>query len=248
LPADVASHLHRTDKDVLGDPAVGYVIDRELLALIVCDPGKYLGRTRLVPAEGGAGPGEVNGGLRVVGDDPSTLAFAVGVRDGDVIKEVGRSVSSSSDIFERLQGPSDDLGIVLERDHRRVSISLKATGRGSPKGVDEPSRIHKVTETERRIERGLASELAASPARLACTCRLVPEAGALRLFGVRPDMLLGTLGFENGDAVTAIAGVPVRSTPAAVRGMDAIGHARDSFDVDVERRGKTLKFLYRLEP
>jgi hypothetical protein len=248
LPADVASHLHRTDKDVLGDPAIGYVIDRELLSLVVCDPAKYLGRTGLVPTEGSSAAGAPSGGLRVVGDDPSTLLFALGVRDGDVIKEVRKSVSSSSDLFDTLMDPSGDLGIVLERDHHRVSIALTATGRGSPKGVDEASRIHKLTETERRIERGLASELAASPARLACTIRLVPEPDGLRLFGVRQNSLLGVLGFENGDRVSAIAGVPVRTTRDAVRGMDAVGGASASFDVDLERRGKSLKFVYRLEP
>jgi general secretion pathway protein C len=81
--------------------------------------------------------------------------------------------------------------------------------------------------------------------------RIVPErekgeVAGIRLLGIRPESLLGTLGLENGDRLDSINGVAMTSPE---NGLEALTRLRtaDHLGVRVNRRGKevTLDFNIR---
>jgi general secretion pathway protein C len=65
----------------------------------------------------------------------------------------------------------------------------------------------------------------------------------LRLFGVRPDTLLGKLGLENGDRFEALDDRSLAAEPDA---RDAFAQAKQKkrFALKVERRGAPLTLVY----
>jgi general secretion pathway protein C len=245
LSTTLATHLRRVDEDASDGPS--YVIDRAVFDAALCDPGTYLGRTKLTAIEQDGGPG----GLRVDGDDPSTLLFSLGLRDGDVVKWCGvlpsAPVASTSALLEKLRRGAD-VDLHFERQGVPMTIALATTGAPSPTFVDEHARIRRVSATEFEIARSLAQDLATWPAKLACSLRVVPDEAGLRLFGVRGPTLQGQLGFLNGDEVQTIAGVPVRNTADAARQIATIADAPNSFEVGISREGKPMKLVYRLAP
>ena len=72
---------------------------------------------------------------------------------------------------------------------------------------DIADKIHKVSETEFNVERSVVDTILENQAELMRSARIVPEKEGdkivgIRLFGIRPDSLLGTLGIENGDRLS----------------------------------------------
>jgi general secretion pathway protein C len=76
-------------------------------------------------------------------------------------------------------------------------------------------------EAERRVDRAVVEQAVSNPLSLMRTVRIVPEQRAgqvigLRLFGIRPGTLLGTLGLQNGDRLETINGFSVASPQQAL--------------------------------
>jgi general secretion pathway protein C len=80
-------------------------------------------------------------------------------------------------------------------------------------------------------------------AELMRSARIVPEQGAdgktvgIRLFGLRPDTLLGTLGLENGDRLETINGFNLASPEEALNAYARLRTA-NKLAVKLTRRGK----------
>ena len=68
----------------------------------------------------------------------------------------------------------------------------------------------------------------------------------MRLFGVRPDSLLGQLGFENGDRLESVNGLPLTSPEKATEAWTQVKGA-DHVTVQLQRRGESLKIDYDLK-
>src|SRR5262249_28253267 len=69
-------------------------------------------------------------------------------------------------------------------------------------------KIHKISETEFSVERSVVDTILENQAELMRSARIVPEKegdkiAGIRLFGIRSDSLLGTLGLENGDRLSS---------------------------------------------
>jgi general secretion pathway protein C len=113
------------------------------------------------------------------------------------------------------------------------------------------SSIREISPTEhvmshRAVELFLQNQQALMP-----SLNVVPEVRngvvkGIRLFGVRQDELLGRLGFENGDRLDTLMGKPVGTPSEALEAYAAMRGA-SRIDMEVERRGKPLKLVVRVE-
>jgi general secretion pathway protein C len=124
-------------------------------------------------------------------------------------------------------------------------------GKGAPGTVPSEiaEKIEKVSETEFNVDRAVVDNILEHQAELMRTARIVPEKGAdgktvgIRLFGVRPDTLLGTLGLQNGDRLETINGFNMGNPEEALNAYARLRSA-SKLTIKVTRRGKptTLDF------
>lgn len=125
--------------------------------------------------------------------------------------------------------------------------------KGGPASVpaDIASKIQKVSETEYNVDRSVVDKILENQAELMRSARIVPEQQngkvvGIRLFGVRPDTLLGTLGFQNGDRLETINGFNMASPEKALEAYARLRTA-GNLNVKVNRRGKPLSIDFRIK-
>lgn len=113
------------------------------------------------------------------------------------------------------------------------------------------SKIQKVSDTEFNIDRGVVDKILENQSELMRSARIVPEQKdgkvvGVRLFGIRPDTLLGTLGLQNGDRLETINGFNMASPEKA---LEAYARLRTSpnLNVKVNRRGSPVSIDYRIK-
>ena len=68
----------------------------------------------------------------------------------------------------------------------------------------------------------------------------------IRLFCVRPDSLLGTLGFENGDRIQKINGINIANPNESLNAYARLRNAR-RLVVQVCRRGRNVKLRFSIK-
>ena len=68
----------------------------------------------------------------------------------------------------------------------------------------------------------------------------------IRLFGVRPDSLLGTLGLENGDRLSSINGFEVSDPQRALEAYARLRTA-DRLSVSINRKGKPMTIDFNIK-
>ena len=111
--------------------------------------------------------------------------------------------------------------------------------------------IQKVGNTEFNIDRGVVDKILENQAELMRQARIVPEQEngkvvGIRLFGVRPDTLLGTLGMENGDRLEKINGFDMTSPEKALEAYARLRTA-DHLTVSVNRKGQATNLDYNIK-
>lgn len=111
--------------------------------------------------------------------------------------------------------------------------------------------IQKVGPYEYNIDRGVVDKILENQADLMRQARIVPEQEngrvvGIRLFGVRPDTLLGTLGMENGDRLQTINGFDMSSPEKALEVYARLRTA-DKLTVQINRRGQNLNLDYNIK-
>ncbi len=107
--------------------------------------------------------------------------------------------------------------------------------------ADIASKIQKVSANEFNVDRQVVDKILENQAELMKSARIVPEQEngkvvGIRLFGIRPDTLLGTLGLENGDRLQTINGFDMASPEKALEAYARLRTA-DHLTVQVNRRG-----------
>jgi general secretion pathway protein C len=124
---------------------------------------------------------------------------------------------------------------------------------GGPATVpqDIASRIQKVSDTEYNVDRAVVDKILENQAELMRSARIVPEQKdgkvvGIRLFGIRPDTLLGTLGFQNGDRLEAINGFNMASPEKALEAYARLRTA-SNLNVKINRRGQSTSIDYRIK-
>lgn len=111
--------------------------------------------------------------------------------------------------------------------------------------------IQRVSATEFNVDRGIVDKILENQAELMKQARIVPEQEngkvvGIRLFGVRPDTLLGTLGMENGDRLQAINGFDMTSPEKALEAYARLRVA-DHLTVQVNRKGSNMNLDYNVK-
>lgn len=113
------------------------------------------------------------------------------------------------------------------------------------------AKIQKVSDTEFNVDRSVVDKILENQAELMRSARIVPEQRdgkvvGVRLFGIRPDTLLGTLGLQNGDRLETINGFNMASPEKA---LEAYARLRTSpnLNVKVNRRGNPVSIDYRIK-
>ncbi len=124
--------------------------------------------------------------------------------------------------------------------------------RGAPKVPDEISEgIQRVSDTEFNVDRGVIDNILENQAQLMRSARIVPEQKdgktvGIRLFGIRSDTLLGTLGLQNGDRLEKINGFDMASPEKALEAYARLRTA-SSLSVQLTRRGKPLNIEFQIK-
>jgi general secretion pathway protein C len=130
-------------------------------------------------------------------------------------------------------------------------VAVTAPTRGA--GVD-PSitrGIQRVSATEFNIDRGVVDKILENQAELMRQARVVPEQEngkmvGIRMFGVRPDTLLGVLGMQNGDRLQTINGFDMTSPEKALEAYARLRTA-DHLTVQVNRGGQNVNIDYAIK-
>jgi general secretion pathway protein C len=124
---------------------------------------------------------------------------------------------------------------------------------GGASSVDAEIRkgIQKVGGSEFNVDRGVVDKILENQAELMRQARIVPEQEngkivGIRLFGVRPDTLLGTLGMENGDRLEKINGFDMTSPEKALEAYARLRTA-DHLTVSVNRRSQPMNIDYNIK-
>lgn len=133
-----------------------------------------------------------------------------------------------------------------------ASTPVPETRSGAP-GVD-PSiakGIQRVSANEFNIDRAIVDKILENQAELMKQARIVPEQEngklvGIRLFGVRQDTLLGTLGMENGDRLQTINGFDMTSPEKALEAYARLRTA-DHLTVSVNRKGQNMNIDYNIK-
>jgi len=117
--------------------------------------------------------------------------------------------------------------------------------------ADIASKIQKVSANEFNVDRQVVDKILENQAELMRSARIVPEQEngkvvGIRLFGIRPDTLLGTLGLENGDRLQTINGFDMASPEKALEAYARLRTA-DHLTVQVNRRGANQNIDFNIK-
>jgi general secretion pathway protein C len=116
---------------------------------------------------------------------------------------------------------------------------------------DIAAKIQKISDTEFHVDRSVVDKILENQADLMRSARIVPEQKdgkvlGVRLFGIRPDTLLGTLGLQNGDRLETINGFNMASPEKALEAYARLRTA-GNLNVKVTRRGAPMSIDYRIK-
>ena len=199
------------------------------------------------------GPGDPDAATRRVGDDVGKMKVAyigynsekgspaVWLLNSEKLcqsllfsEKKEKAAEGSAEAAPAAPPPADD------RAARRAARAN--TGGAGAVPPEIASKIHKVSETEFNVDRSVVDGILENQAQLMRSARIVPEQKdgktvGIRLFGIRPDTLLGSLGLQNGDRLESINGFDVANPEKA---LEAFAHLRTApaLQVHLNRRGK----------
>ncbi|MDB4943389.1 MAG: ral secretion pathway protein [Labilithrix sp.] len=133
-----------------------------------------------------------------------------------------------------------------------ASAAPTPSGKGPP-GLDPAlaKGIQKVSATEYNIDRSVVDKILENQSELMRQARIVPEQEngkvvGIRMFGIRPETLLGTLGMENGDRLQTINGFDMASPEKALEAYARLRTA-DKLVVQVNRKGQNMNLDYNIK-
>ncbi len=127
-----------------------------------------------------------------------------------------------------------------------------ASTRGAPKvPADIASKIQKISDNEFHIDRAVVDRILENQSELMKSARITPEQKdgkvvGIRLSGIRPDTLLGTLGIQNGDRLDSINGFNMGSPEKALEAYARLRTA-PNLNVQVTRGGAPMTIDYRIK-
>ncbi len=134
-----------------------------------------------------------------------------------------------------------------------ATASAASSAKGGAPGLDPAlaKGIQKVSATEFNIDRSVVDKILENQSELMRQARIVPEQEngkvvGIRMFGIRPETLLGVLGMENGDRLQTINGFDMASPEKALEAYARLRTA-DKLVVQVNRRGQNMNLDYNIK-
>jgi general secretion pathway protein C len=178
----------------------------------------------------------------------SSLRRRGGEMDGKVVKFIGWDrvwmVSGSqlcqAQMFKPPPAPSAS-----------AAAPMPSATPGTGVSDDIKKGIQRVGPNEFNVDRGVVDKILENQAELMRQARIVPEQEngkvvGIRLFGVRPDTLLGTLGMENGDRLQTINGFDMTSPEKALEAYARLRTA-DHLTIQINRKGSDQNLDYNIK-
>jgi general secretion pathway protein C len=231
--ADVTDPLHAPECD---DVAVNIITESP-------DPAWSLAQLK--------GPGDPDAATRRVGDDVGKMKVAYIGYNAEKASPAVWLLSSEklcqallfSEKKAKAEASTGEAAPAPAAEERAARRAARTSAGGA--GAVPPeiaAKIHKVSETEFNVDRSVVDSILENQATLMRSARIVPEQKdgktvGIRLFGIRPDTLLGSLGLQNGDRLESINGFDVANPEKA---LEAFAHLRtaSALQVHLNRRGK----------
>ncbi len=193
-------------------------------------------------------PGEDRPALRRVGDKAGDFEVAyIGFNRVEASPAVW--LINGTDLCQALLFTDDEKKVPKSKpappkQEKKEEPAKTTPRRGAPTVPKEISeKIEKVSANEYNVDRAVVDNILENQAELMRSARIVPEKGAdgktvgIRLFGIRPDTLLGTLGLQNGDRIETINGFNMASPEDALNAYARLRTA-NKLSVTLTRRGK----------
>lgn len=201
------------------------------------------------------GPGETAPHLRRVGDSIGTKKVAyIGYNPSTASPTVWLEDDSLCQISLFATEPPPPAPAAAPDAAAGEAPAAEAEDTKSKGGALDPeikSKIKKLSETEFEIDRTAVDKILEDQSSLMRSARIVPEQKdgktvGIRLFGVRPETLLGQLGLKNGDRLESINGFDMGSPEKALEAYARLRTA-DSLKIKLNRRGQdtTLDFTIK---
>jgi general secretion pathway protein C len=208
------------------------------------------------------GPGDADASTRRVGDEVGKLKVAYigfnSTKGSPAVWLVGADSLCQALLFSDKEGGSHaaeaavSTPVTSQPPAEDTESKARRARRGAPQVPAEISdKIQKVSETEFNVDRSVIDNVLENQATLMRSARIVPEQKdgktvGIRLFGIRSDTLLGTLGMQNGDRLEKINGFDMASPEKALEAYARLRTAT-SLTVQVTRRGKPLTIEYQIK-
>jgi general secretion pathway protein C len=127
--------------------------------------------------------------------------------------------------------------------------SLRMFGEPAPSSAPPP--LAPSAGASFKVKRTVIESVLQDPANSLRSIRVVPHSEddrmvGVKLYGIRQDSLLHTLGLQNGDVLLAVNGLEVATPDAA---LEAYGQLRSAtnLSVSLERRGQPMTVDYAIE-
>jgi general secretion pathway protein C len=199
------------------------------------------------------GPGEPRPRMRRVGDDVGGKKVEfIGYNPRERSPAVWLSAASAlcQSLLFRVQPPPG--AAPAPAPAASAEAPPPTTGRGpSTVPPDIAAKIQKISDTEFHVDRSVVDKILENQADLMRSARIVPEQKdgkvlGVRLFGIRPDTLLGTLGLQNGDRLETINGFNMASPEKALEAYARLRTA-GNLNVKVTRKGAPMSIDYRIK-
>ncbi|HYP89261.1 MAG TPA: type II secretion system protein GspC [Polyangiaceae bacterium] len=197
------------------------------------------------------GPGEPHPRMRRVGDDVggkkvAFIGFNPREQTPAVWLESGPTVCQA--MLFRTQPPVAAAPVAAAP----APVEAPKPASGAPAlPADIASKIQKVSDTEFNIDRSVVDKILENQAELMKSARIVPEQKdgkvvGVRMFGIRPDTLLGTLGLQNGDRLETLNGFNMASPEKALEAYARLRTA-SNLNVKVNRRGAPVSIDFHIK-
>jgi len=111
---------------------------------------------------------------------------------------------------------------------------------------DIAAGIQRTGERSFTVQRGALDAILARQAELFGRMRIAPDKEGLRLGGVRPDSLLGTIGIQNGDHLQKINGFDIADPHSALEAYSKLMSA-SNLVISATRNGQPLNFDIKIQ-
>jgi general secretion pathway protein C len=190
------------------------------------------------------GPGEPHGKLRRVGDSVAAKTIAyIGdnpEKHSPSVWLTGNGNLCQSILFSKEKPKARR---PKPQAHRKPRKKGRTRRRGPPKlPAKIAQKIKKIGPNEFDVDRSAIDMILAQHAQLMHSVRVSPDqknghVAGIRVLNVRPDTLLGKLGFKNGDRIDSINGFNLSSPEKALQAYARLRTA-SNISVKIKRGGK----------